>query len=479
MTEATNSENSLTSRQREILELAAKGLTNAEIAELLEIAAGTVKVHMAAIYRVLDVTNRTEAAMALQAMQPQPSIAVDPVPDQGAIAVLPFDPWSSDPEHGFFADGLVEELTLRLSRFRWFPVIARQSAFVYRDRSVDLTTVGRELGASYLVEGSVRRAGDTVRITAQLIDARTNAHIWAESYDGAVNDAFTIQDEICRCIAAAIHPELYRSEINYAKALPPDSIPGWQLATLALAKLDDRTQASCKQCIELAQQALEHDSQSLTAAFSLAMAHYQRLMFQWSENPMETAQAIVDSAAMCKRIAPDDAYSCIAEATTHMMGGRKDEAIAALERAVEDNPSSARAYSFLGQLVGMRGDRQRGIELLQTAIHLSPRDPSLYTMIASIGICHFGEGNLDLACRYLHRAHDLQSQDPLVLSMLASACATAGWVDEAQAAIEELLRIQPKFSTLGVRFIGASLAPEDFSRFEEGLRLAGLEIPDP
>lgn len=465
---------SLTSRQREILQLVAKGLTNGEIAELLQIAAGTVKVHMAAIYRILEVSNRTEAAFALQSAE---SAAPDqPRQDRGAIAVLPFVPFSADPEQAYFADGLVEELTTRLSRWRWFPVIARQSAFAYKDRSIDLVEVGKELGASYLVEGSVRKSSDQVRVTAQLIDARHNTHLWAESYDGPLTDLFAIQDQITVAIAGAIHPELLKSEVRQAKHLVPENIDAWQLGMMAHARLDERTEQGCDAAIELARQALAQDEQCLVAAFSLAMACYQQLVFQWGGDPFGSAQGVVDAAAICQRIAPEDAYACIAQATAHMLGGRRDEAIASLQRAVEDNPSSARAFSFLGQLVGMRGDVDEGIELLEKAILLSPHDPSLYTMIASIGVCHFSVGRLTEACYQLHRATELNSDDPLVWSMLTAASAHAGWIEEAQLALAELLRVQPNFSMSGFRMIAASLAPDQVARYEAGLRMAGLDL---
>jgi len=466
--------NTLTQRQREIMGLAAKGLTNADIAGLLEISPGTVKVHMAAIYRVMEVSNRTEAATAWQLLERQAPEA-KPANDLGAIAVLPFDNMSDDPNQQIFADGLVEELTTRLSRWHWFPVISRQSAFSYRNKGLDVSVIGAELGATFVVEGSVRRSETQVRVTGQLIDARTNRHLWADTYDGLLADAFDMQDDISRAIAGAIHPELMRSETTLARSHTPSDINAWQLATKALALVESRTQAGCREGITLSEQALAADETCLLAAFTGCMGHYQLLAFQWCENPFETGKQVIDHANLCQQLAPDDAYSHIAQGTSLMLQGNVEGALDAMRQATEHNPSSAKAFSFLGQLTGMRGDPEEGIKNLEQAIRLSPRDPSLYSMRASIGICHFGAGDLEAACHHLHQAADLKGDEVLIWSMLASASALAGRQEEAELAVAELIRIQPEFTLAGLRAITASMKPEYFAQFERGIRQAGFD----
>ena len=464
----------LTARQREILELAAKGLTNPEIAELLDISPGTVKVHMAAVYRILDVTNRTEAAVALQKQQAppeQPHLSQE----HGSIAVLPFDVMSEDQGEVHFADGLVEELITRLSRWRWFPVIARQSSFAYRGKANDLMQVGRELGATYLVEGSVRRSGEKLRVTAQLIDARTNKHLLAESYDGEMKDAFEIQDEISQAIAGVIHPELMRSQARIARAAPPNEIDAWQIAMAGLAEIEQREQEACRKGIELCSRAIALDSRSLIAAFALTMGHYQQLAFQWGTDPAASMQAVLEHAALCKQIAPDDPYSCLAAGTAYMLQGKVELALDALTEATERNPSSARAWSFLGQLVGMQGDPEKGIEYLERAVRLSPRDPGMFSMLTAIGVCHFAAGRLTDACHYLHRSADLKGNEPITWSILAAASALAGWEEEARLALEELLRQNPQFSIDGFRLVAASVHPKYMEQMIDGLRLAGFD----
>lgn len=466
--------NALTTRQREILELAAKGLTNPEIAQLLDIAPGTVKVHMAAVYRILDVTNRTEAAVALQKQQVVPEEG-GASQDHGTIAVLPFDVMSEDQGESYFADGLVEELITRLSRWRWFPVIARQSSFAYRGKANDLVQVGRELGATYLVEGSVRRAGTKLRVTAQLIDARTNEHLLAEKYDGEMKDAFDIQDEISQAIAGAIHPELMRTQTSIARAKPPNDIDAWQLAMAGLAHVEQREQHACEEGIEHCNRAISMDDESLIAAFALTMGHYQQLAFQWSVDPTASIQGVVECATLCKRLAPDDPYALLAAGTAYMLQGKAELALKELTEATERNPSSARAWSFLGQLVGMRGDPDEGIRHLERAMQLSPRDPGMFSMLASVGVCHFAAGRLAEACNFLHRSADLKDDEQITWSLLAAASALAGWEDEARLALDELLRHHPQFSIDGFRTIAASVHPKYLDRMIEGLRIAGFE----
>ncbi|MCC5886123.1 MAG: tetratricopeptide repeat protein [Gammaproteobacteria bacterium] len=465
---------SLTPRQHEILSLAAKGLTNADIAGVLDISPGTVKVHMAAIYRLLDVSNRTEAALVLRAEQ----AAANDAPSQGnAIAVLPFDLFSEGDEDAHFADGLVEEIITRLSRWQWFPVIARQSCFAFKRQTNDIRKVGTELGAAYVVEGSVRHSKDTVRVTAQLIDARRNAHLWAETFDGPRSDIFSVQDDIARSVAAAIHPEMWRSEIRQARSQHPLDVDAWQMGMGGLGQIEVRDEAACRKGLALAARALELDPECLAAAYAMAQGNYLQLVFQWTTDPMGCAQAVVQYAALCKRIAPDDPYSFIADGTACMLRGDIDAAIEQLENATKRNPSSARAYSFLGQLLGMRGDPDAGIECLEQAIALSPHDSAKWAMLAAIGICHYGAGRLDQCCHYLHRAADIRDDETLVWSMMASAAATAGWQDEAEAALAELLRVQPGFTIEGFRLVGGAMLPAYLERFEAGLRKAGFTDP--
>jgi TolB-like protein len=394
------------------------------------------------------------------------------------LGVLPFQNLGDDPEQAFFVDGLVEELITRLSRWRWFPVIARASSFAWRGHEVDLARIGGELGASYLVEGSVRRAGGRVRVTAQLIDVASRHHLWAERFDRPLEDVFRIQDEISRAIASAIHPELVQSEAQRARVADPRDLGAWELAMRGLAHLDQRDRPAHEEAVACFERALERDPENLVAAYGRTMTSYQALFFQWTPDPAASLASLREGAALCDRLAPDDPYTLIARGTAFMVGGEVDRAIRALRAAVERNPSSARAYSFLGQLVAMQGDPDEGIALLEEALRLSPRDPQRFAMVASIAISHFGAGRLEESCRGLHEAIGLREEEPLPWAMLASTCGLLGHHEEARLALEELARIQPAFTIAGFRRVARSVNPAYLERFEEGMRRAGFTEPE-
>ncbi|HEU4431371.1 MAG TPA: LuxR C-terminal-related transcriptional regulator [Myxococcota bacterium] len=473
--------NDLTPRQREVLALVAKGLTNPEICGVLGISRGTVKIHLAAIYRVLDVTNRTEAAVALAQLEAlantAPARAAEATFGRRAIAVLPFDNLSGDREDDAFADGLAEELITRLSRFRWFAVIARQSSFQYRGEANDLVRVGRELGAAYLVEGSVRRGGNRIRVTVQLIDAMDGAHTWAETYDLELADVFVIQDEIARRIAASLHPELLQAAHTRARRDARPDPDAWLTAVRGHAHLERRERVENGRAIECFERALALDPDSLLAAFGAAMAHYDTLFLQWSSNPIASLQKVEEYAAYCARIAPDDAFSLCAQGIALLLTGDIQHAIAKLRESVDRNPSYVRALSSLGQLVAMHGDPDEGIRLIEQAIRLSPRDPMLFWMVGSIGSCHFVSGRLEDAYDSYHRSIELRDSEPLVWALLVATTALLGRSEEARLALDELRRVSPSFSLAAFARVVDPARAAYIERLAEGLRLAGYVEP--
>jgi predicted Zn-dependent protease len=217
------------------------------------------------------------------------------------------------------------------------------------------------------------------------------------------------------------------------------------------------------------------DAESLIAAFALTIGHYQQLAFQWSTDPQASMQGVLEHAMLCKQLAPDDPYALVAVGTAYMLQGKAELAVEALTQATERNPSSARAWSFLGQLVGMQGDPDKGIEYLQRAMQLSARDPGMFSMLAAVGVCHFAAGRLAEACNFLHRSADLKDDEQITWTVLAAASALAGWEEEARLALDELLRHHPQFSVEGFRVIAASIHPKYLNSMVEGLRIAGFE----
>ncbi len=481
--DALPSPSDLTPRQREVLELVAKGLTNPEICNVLGISRGTVKIHLAAIYRALEVTNRTEAAVALAQVQATdaatPPRAAAEVGGRRAIAVLPLDNLGGDSEDDAFADGLAEELITRLSRFRWFAVIARQSSFQYRGKAKDLVRIGRELGAAYLVEGSVRRGGKRIRITAQLIDAADGAHVWAETYEVELADVFAVQDEISRAIAASLHPELLQAAHARARTDRRPDPDAWLIAMRGHAHLELRDRAENERAIECFERALALDPDNLLAAFGSTMAHYHTLFLQWSSDPPGSLARMRESAARCAHIAPDDPYSLCAQGLVFLLTGDIERAIAKMRDAVERNPSYARGLSFLGQLVAMQGDPDEGIRLIEEAIRLSPRDPMLFSMVGSIGTSHFVSGRLEQAYERLHRSVELRDSEPFVWAVLVATTGLLGRHEEAQLALAELRRVSPGFSLAAFARVASTAQRAYLERLAEGLRLAGYAEPAP
>jgi TolB-like protein len=470
----------LTARQREVLELVGKGLTNPEICRVLGISRGTVKIHLAAIYRALEVTNRTEAAVAFAQLPPATEPRADALATQNArraLAVLPFDVFGGAEADADFADGLVEELVTRLSRFTWFAVIARQSSFQYPRRANDLVRVGRELGAAYLVEGSVRRADGRVRVTVQLIEAAGAAHVWAETYDFAFAEVFDVQDRIARAVAAALHPELMQAALGSARSDARPDPDAWLVAMRGHAHLEARDREENQRAIAAFERALALDADCLLAAFGAAMAHYHALFLQWAADPPAAVAAVRAHAESCARIAPDDPYSLCAQGIAALLSGDLDRAISKMRGAVERNPSYARGFSFLGQLVAMRGDPEEGIRSMEEAIRLSPRDPMLFSMIGSIGIAHFAQGRLEQAYERLHRSLELRDAEPVLWAVLVAATALLGRKKEARLALEELRRVSPRFSLAAFQRVAGPAQRAYLDRLASGLRAAGYAEP--
>ncbi|HKJ25685.1 MAG TPA: LuxR C-terminal-related transcriptional regulator, partial [Myxococcota bacterium] len=384
----------LTPRQLEVLELMSKGLTNREIAGVLDISAATVKVHVSSIIKALDVTNRTEAAMALQALGARREDAKSGVPGFGgrpAIAVLPFDALSGDDEQDFFADGLVEDLTTRLAAWRWFPVIARNSAFAAGRRPFVVTDVARELGARYVIEGSTRRSGDRVRIHVQLIDGETGAHVFAKKVDRTVDDVFAAQDEIVESIVGTLEPTLLQVEGLRALRRPAHALDTWERVQRGLIRLQE-------QLPEPLEQAIADFDAAIAAEPDFAPAHAGRAMTQFSRGLLHLG--VTHWQASSERdlaVAAERAGACFAEALASgrratecdpldpaawlALGaglastGQPDATRGALERSVDLGPSSAIACWSLGNL-WLASDRWREAHgLYERAIRLSPRDP--------------------------------------------------------------------------------------------------------
>jgi adenylate cyclase len=389
-----------------------------------------------------------------------------------AIAVLPFENLSGDSEQDYFADGIAEDLITAISTLRLFPVIARNSSFVYKGKAVDVKRVSRELGVRYVVEGSVRKAGSRVRVTAQLIDASSGHHVWADRYDRELQDIFALQDEIMETIIASLGPALSRAEIRRAMRRPPENLDAWDCIQRSLWHIFRYTKDDVVEAQSWLRRAIELQPHSSAAFGLMAISHIFEFIYQWSESPAESGEAAVREAERSVELDEDQPVALTALGFACSVTGRYERAIAMLERAIGLNPSSALACWALGGALTPAGRPEEAIPMIEKAIRLSPHDPWMHEFLFNLGGAQYLAGRYEEAAASARRSLDRKSDQPGVYRLLAAACGQLGRRDEARAALEALLRLVPDFSAAKLRIF---LPPDVVERYLEGLRKAGWE----
>ena len=393
-------------------------------------------------------------------------------PDKPSIAVLPFQNMSGDAEQEYFADGMVEDIITGLSRFKWLFVIARNSTFAYKGRSVDIKQVGHELGVRYVLEGSVRKAASRVRITTQLIDAETGAHVWAERYDRSMDDIFALQDEITLSTVAAIEPSVRRAEIERAKRKRPENLDAYDLVLRATPLADTGMPDGASQALPFLERAISLDPNYALAHGQAAFCH--EILYIRAGRREETRSAAIRHAHSAIALGPDDASALV-------YGGiaiglvEHDRALAqeVFESALAVSPSAAWAYLWGALILGWGGDAERAIEWGERGIRLSPFDPWITAALHGISMGHFLNGRYDDAAKAARRA--IRSKPGFSIShmFLAAALAKLERMDEAKAAAERVLQLQPNFSSTG-QCTGIGCVPILAVPLIEALRTAGL-----
>jgi len=396
------------------------------------------------------------------------------IPHKPSIAVLPFTNMSGDPDQEFFSDGITEDIITALSKIRWFFVIARSTTFTYKGQPVDVKQVAEELGVRYVLEGSVRKAGNHVRVTAQLIDAATGNHVWAESYDRDLSDIFALQDEMTQTIVGAIEPELGSVERARARRKPPDSLDAWSCYQRGLWHLFRFTKADNDEAEGLFQRAAELDPGFSGAFMGLATVGYWNVLFGHAESPEETLASAFTAARTAVSLDDKDAMAHWALGRVYTQMGESEAAVAELETALAINPSFAHAHYSLGWALLLAGRMEEAVPRIDQALRLNPHDPSLWTFLTGRAIA------LLLLHRYAEAAdgarHALRqpSANFLTTATLASALGHLGETDDARAALEQVYRFRPDFSgPLVVRLFRFRHEPER-ACFLDGLRKAGL-----
>jgi TolB-like protein/cytochrome c-type biogenesis protein CcmH/NrfG len=391
-----------------------------------------------------------------------------------AIAVLPFDNLSGDPEQEYFADGIAEDLITRLSALRRFPVIARNSSFTYKGKAVDVKHVGRELGVGYVVEGSVRKGPDRVRISAQLIDTATGAHVWAETYDRELQDIFVLQDEITEAIVACIGPEVVRAEWEHAIRKEPQDLDALDLVKRALWHYSKFTKADNAKAGSLFRQAAELDPNYAAASYGIALVLYVDLMSQWADSPSRAIEELKEAARRGVALDHADSLGQIALASACVLDGKADEAEAAFERAIQLNPSFADAHYFLGLWLARWARPEEAIEKIEKAIRLNPKDPLIHFYFYGLAVAHFVAERYEDAVAWSRKSLQVRNDYYLALATLAASLAHLGRIEKAKVVGEEVLQLNPEFTLadLGRFLTGADTEFRD--RYLDGLRKAGL-----
>jgi TolB-like protein/class 3 adenylate cyclase/tetratricopeptide (TPR) repeat protein len=397
------------------------------------------------------------------------------LPDKPSLAVLPFQNLTGDAEQEYFVDGMVEEITTAIARLPWLFVIARNSAFTYKGKPVDVKQVAQELGVRYVLEGSVRKAGNRVRITGQLIDTATGAHIWADRFGGALDDIFDLQDQVASSVAGAIEPKLRQSEIERASRKPTASLTAYDLYLRALAQSYRYTDEGVAEAIVLARQALAIDPSYAPPA---AMIGYGRVLQRVQAWGALSDQDIGEACRLARQVLEaerDDAETIWQAAwTLFLLAGEASMAEVALDRALALNPNAAHAWMARGNTHALRNQPEAAIEAIERARRLSPFDPLTSFYAFGIAVAHFAARRFDQAIEWADRA--LQDQPRLASAMRVKVAAHAhlGRLDEAHAELGRVLAIDPKLTIAAYREYARSFAPELLELFVTGLRPAGL-----
>jgi TolB-like protein/Flp pilus assembly protein TadD len=396
-----------------------------------------------------------------------------PLPDRPSIAVLPFTNMSDDRDQEYFADGISEDLITGLSRIRWLFVIARNSTFVYKDRAVDVKQVSRELGVRYVLEGSVRRAGKRLRITAQLVDAISGAHHWAERYDRELGDIFTVQDEITRHVVAAIEPRLLAAEGIRTFSRSAGDLDAWELVARAQTHVARLTRSDNATATDALTQAvkLHPDYPPVQSLLGFCLVFAAHMGWIERDQGLRTGRQHITQA-----IALDDCdpWGQTAFGYSSMMERRTEESISAFRRAIALNPNSAVANCYLSHGLAFSGQDREAIERGEDAVRLSPFDPEMAMFLGGIAVAHYTAGRFSEAAQYTREILRLRPGFQGAQRLRCASLAQAGSVDEARALLAALRREQPELSIAWIKGSVPYQTPELMERFLDGMRKAGL-----
>jgi TolB-like protein len=414
------------------------------------------------VFRVRDVARTT----------PKPTLSL---PRKPSIAVLPFQNLSADPEQEYFADGIVEDITMALSLFRWLFVIARNSSFTYKGRTVDVKQVGRELGVRYVLEGSIRKAGNRIRIAGQLIDAETGAHLWADRFEGALEDMFDLQDHLTSSVVGAIYPKLQIEEIKRANRKPIENLDAHDNYLRGLASARPLTKEANREALQYFSQAIALEPGLAPAYGMAAWCYVRRKAYRWMVEPAKEYAEAIRLARKAVLLGGNDAVAL-------SMGGYAlafiaeefDDAAAYMDRGLTINPNLAQAWMFSGWLRVWRGEPELAIDHVAHAVRLSPLDPNTFGMYGATAYAHFLESRFELASSFAQKSLRENPSFLLALCISVASDVLAGRLDSAKLGMARALERDPDLRASNLRDLVPFRRPNDFATFANALREAGL-----
>ena len=393
-----------------------------------------------------------------------------PIPEKPSIAVLPFQNMSGDPEQEYFADGLSEDIITALSRIHALFVIARNSTFTYKGRAIDAKQVGRDLGVRYILEGSVRKSGNRIRITGQLIEAKTGHHIWAERYDRELADIFDVQDEITRAVAASVQTqvELFEGEI-----VSREQIDVWGLLKRGWRRLVDLDIPAVEEAKQFAEAALRLDPRSSQAHALLSVALEHLAEMRGGPNSRQELTRARELAMTAIKLDDKDEFAHWAFGNACTSLGESDNAIAAFGRALELNPNYALAAGMLGTALAYAGKPKESIEATELAVRSNPRDPSIFFRFSGLAMAYFVAGNFDEAVQWAQKSIDRKREWHRAHLILIAGLAHGGRLEEARSAVAVYLQLFPNGSLRDLDRL-AMKYPAHKESLLQGLQAAGL-----
>ena len=395
------------------------------------------------------------------------------LPDKPSIAVLPFFNMSGDPEQEYFADGIAEDIITGLSRLTWLFVIARNSSFTYKGRHVDVRQVGRELGVRYVLEGSVRKSGNRIRITGQLVEAQTGNQLWANHYDRALEDVFAIQDEITESVIGCIQPEVYAAEHDRVKRKPPQSLDAWGSFVRAMFLYSQHSDTSTDEALNMLERAIALDPSYAQAHGLRAVCLAWRAFQGWENRDAAFTEAAecADRAVACD---PEEPWAYLAHGFIAIATWRDSDAVDAFSRAVDASPNFAYAHGLLGAAHALGGRSDRAIECIDRGVRLSPRDTFGEEFQLYYSFAHFQAGRYDEAASAAQLAIRQRPEHPVLYIMAATSYGLRGETDKARALVTKLVKLVPDSSAAELEENFLYCQKEDRSRLAAGLRAGGL-----